>query len=83
MFLGAKHMGDSILSDVQNRVTGTGVTQTWGYTINDKNTEKIFFSILDVYPPKFGCMKLLVQPPESSHQCASFGTLFAIKGFQK
>ena len=47
-----------------------------------KNTEKSVFSILDFYPPKFGRMKLLVQPPESYHQCASFGTLFAIKGFQ-
>ena len=48
-----------------------------------KNTENIFFSILDFYPPKFDRMKLLVHPPESYHQCASFGTLFAIKGFQK
>ena len=48
-----------------------------------KNTEKLFFSILDVYLPKFDRMKLLVQPPESYHQCASVGTLFAIKGFQK
>ena len=48
-----------------------------------KNTEKIFFCILDVYPPKFDRMKLLVHSPESYHQCASFGTLFVIKGFQK
>ena len=48
-----------------------------------KNTEKMFFSIFDFYPPEFDRMKLLVHPPESYHQCASFGTLFAIKGFQK
>ena len=48
-----------------------------------KNTEKMVFSIFDVYPPKFGRMNFLGQPRESSHQGASFGTLFAIKSLSK
>ena len=41
-----------------------------------QNTEKMTFSILDVYPPKFDRMKLLIWPPESSHPGASFGARF-------
>ena len=48
-----------------------------------KNTEKMTFSILDVYPPKIDRMRKIIWPPESSHQGASFEARFAHDSLSK
>ena len=53
------------------------------YNYNLQKYRKMVFIIFDVYPKKFGRMNFWGQPRESSHQGASFGTLFAIKSLSK
>ena len=48
-----------------------------------KNTEKMTFTILDVYPPKIDRMKMLSIPGDREFQRASFGTRFGCHSLSK